>query len=98
MSADAGEDEAVLDVKVPTRRRRASDDEAEDVEFHDAAEYAASVAGSQAVDQEEPAEDLRTEDGDEDGDGSNAEGEGRSHYRVARKPGVRGAQDFRILR
>lgn len=37
-----------LDVRVPGRRRRASDDEAEDgdAEFHDAAEYAASVADS----------------------------------------------------
>ncbi|GIL52932.1 hypothetical protein Vafri_8676 [Volvox africanus] len=63
MSTSILEDEAVLDVKVPTRRRRASDDEAEEVEFHDAAEYAASVADSQAVDQEEQgAEEPRSED------------------------------------
>ncbi|GLI59902.1 hypothetical protein VaNZ11_001941 [Volvox africanus] len=64
MSTSILEDEAVLDVKVPTRRRRASDDEAEEVEFHDAAEYAASVADSQAVDQEEQgADEPRSEDG-----------------------------------
>ncbi|GFR48919.1 hypothetical protein Agub_g10869, partial [Astrephomene gubernaculifera] len=41
-----------LDVRIPTRRRRASDDEAEEAEFHDAAEYAASIADSHGQEEE----------------------------------------------
>lgn len=78
MAADNGEDEAVLDVKVPSRRRRASDDEADEAEFHDAAEYAASVADSQALDRGEDAiQEVHSGSSNEDDGASGSDAEGR---------------------
>ncbi|KXZ54615.1 hypothetical protein GPECTOR_4g680 [Gonium pectorale] len=66
-------EEAAVDVRVPTRRRRASDDEGEDAEFHDAAEYAASISSHP----EEHAVEAHAVDVPE-GDGSEEDGPGEA--------------------
>ncbi|EFJ47332.1 hypothetical protein VOLCADRAFT_92106 [Volvox carteri f. nagariensis] len=98
MSADAGEDEAVLDVKVPTRRRRASDDEADEVEFHDATECAASVADSQAVDREDQVVDeSRSVDGYENGSTPGLEGAGDEEVVGTEEPSSEQDQTEQVL-